>query len=232
MGLQPPLSQTTAPFMSTRAPNGLIWMEYVQCSNSFVDMQTGLLRGPWAECISAGVRYEHSLDWASLPEYAGREGPVGGILSALEVSLAGQPNSNAMMEAAERLEKASHIAEEQGETSPRVHPAAPQHLEQQPVYGQQQFMYGQQNQGGGMSTGAKMGMAAAGGVALGAGAMYLGTHMDDVGDALGDAGQWVGDAAQDVGGFVGGAVEDMGGFVGGAVEDVGGFVGGAVDDIF
>merc|ERR1712066_716617 len=110
--------------------------------------------------------------------------------------------------------------------------------QQQPMYGEQP-MYGQQpcstfpeqamnptllqqqhqNQGGGMSTGAKMGMAAAGGVALGAGAMYLGTHMDDVGDALGDASQWVGDAAQDVGGFVGGAVEDVGGFVGDVVDD-------------
>merc|ERR1712048_1457032 len=96
---------------------------------------------------------------------------------------------------------------------------------EQPMYGQQPYstfpeqpmnptLLQQQHQSGGMSTGAKMGMAAAGGVALGAGAMYLGTHMDDVGDALG------------------GAVEDMGGFVGGAVEDVGGFVGDAVDDIF
>merc|ERR1712048_1339624 len=102
---------------------------------------------------------------------------------------------------------------------------------EQPMYGQQPYstfpeqpmnptLLQQQHQSGGMSTGAKMGMAAAGGVALGAGAMYLGTHMDDVGDALGDAGQWVGDAAQDVGGFVGGAVEDMGGFVGGAVDDI------------
>merc|ERR1711920_481356 len=62
-----------------------------------------------------------------------------------------------------------------------------------------------QNSGGGMSTGAKVAMAAAGGLAVGAGGMYLAEHMDDVGQALGSAEEWMEGAAHDVEEFV----EDM-----------------------
>merc|ERR1712014_166415 len=94
---------------------------------------------------------------------------------------------------------------------------------QQPMYGQpptygQQPMYGQQPplghtapapnllqqtgaHQGGMSTGAKVAMAAAGGLALGVGGMYLAENMDDVGDALGGAGGWLEDRGEDVMGF-------------------------------
>merc|ERR1712151_594071 len=82
----------------------------------------------------------------------------------------------------------------------------------QPAYGNQ-YGYGgspvEEHNRGGMGTGAQLAMAAAGGLAVGAGGMYLAEHMDDVGQALGSAEQWMGGAAHDVEGFAEHFVEDM-----------------------
>jgi len=268
-------------FMRMAAPNGASWAEYVKTGGrSYVDPGTGFLAGPWAECISWGVRFEHTTDWRNMPEYIGQEdGPVGGILSALEASTKGHPDGYELLEAANRLEEASHAAEEEGRPLPglqqstlvgRPVPSAQSYHQlpaygQQPLYGQQppfeqagpygqpgpfgqpsayceQPMYGQapaygesagwgaqqpyhqqqpgiggptllqqqaQSQGGGMGTGAKVAMAAVGGICAGAGALYVADHMDEVGQALGGAGEWVAGAAEDVGGFVGDVADDI-----------------------
>jgi len=68
-----------------------------------------------------------------------------------------------------------------------------------------------QKQGGGGGMG-KLAMAAGGGLAAGAGGMFLASHLDDVGDAVGGAAGFVGDGVEDVGGFIGdgfGEVEDF-----------------------
>jgi len=252
--------------MCTAAPSGVSWAQYVRMGGaSYIDSRTGLLAGPWAECLSWGVRFEHSADWSSMPEYVGQDGPVGGILTAFEVSLVGRPDGRDLLDAARRLEEASHAAEAEGRPLPGLQTSAAdgmpipggQGFEQQlpfgqqkvyspqPPYGQQlpfgqQAMYGQQpaygepygygaqqlyqqpsamggptlleqqhHQSTGMGTGAKVAMAAAGGLALGAGAFYAGEHLDEIGQAMGDAGQWVAGAAEDVGGFVGDAVDDV-----------------------
>merc|ERR1712203_888933 len=67
----------------------------------------------------------------------------------------------------------------------------------------------EQNRGGGMGNGAKVALAAAGGLAVGAGGMYLAEHMDDVGQAFGSAEHWMGGAVHDVEGFAEHFVEDI-----------------------
>merc|ERR1712050_665582 len=62
----------------------------------------------------------------------------------------------------------------------------------------------QQNQG--MSTGGKVALAAAGGVAAGVAGYAIATHMDEIGGVFGHA-------AEGVGHFAAGAVEDVGDFV-------------------
>merc|ERR1712050_591367 len=72
----------------------------------------------------------------------------------------------------------------------------------------------QQNQG--MSTGGKVALAAAGGVAAGVSGYAIATHMDEIGGVFGHA-------AEVVGHFAAGAVDDVGDFVegvGGAFGDV------------
>jgi len=94
-----------------------------------------------------------------------------------------------------------------------------QQQQQHQQYQQQQYqgagdprLLGQQpqNQGAGGGMG-KVAMAAGGGLALGVGGMYLASHVDEVGDAMGGAAGFVGDGVEDVGGFIGngfGEVED------------------------
>jgi len=96
----------------------------------------------------------------------------------------------------------------------------------QPMYGQQPYGYSQypphgtayeqdyaesptRNRGGGMGSGAKVAMAAAGGLAVGAGGMYLAEHMGDVGQAMGSAEQWAGGAFLDVDEFAEDFVDDI-----------------------
>lgn len=294
------------PFMRTLAPNGSPWSEYVRTGYIGVDPGTGFLSGPWAECVCWGVRFEHGNDWQSMPEYAGGDGPVGGVLAALEASTAGRADTQCLLEAAARLEEAAHSAADAGQPLPVIggpqrapfgqpaymqpgacepptfgqpayggHPACAQPMYGQqygggqgfgyqpaaqpyapqqayasaPAYGQavepeyyqppyagaggptllqQQSQYQGGAAGGGMGGGAKMAMAAAGGVAAGVGGYYLATHMDDVGEAFGDAAGAVGHAGEAALGFAGHAVEGMGDFVGHAAEDVVDFV----EDVF
>lgn len=65
----------------------------------------------------------------------------------------------------------------------------------------------EQNQG--MSTGTKVALAAAGGVAAGVAGYALATHMDEVGGAIGGAVEGVGDFAGEAFGEVGDFMEDM-----------------------
>eukprot|EP00931_Biecheleriopsis_adriatica_P027058 TRINITY_DN1633_c0_g1_i5.p1 TRINITY_DN1633_c0_g1~~TRINITY_DN1633_c0_g1_i5.p1 ORF type:complete len:312 (-),score=68.62 TRINITY_DN1633_c0_g1_i5:255-1190(-) len=149
----------SAPFLRTPGPTGLPWAQYVQTGACYIDGRTGFLAGPWAECIEAGVHFEHSSDWQRIPEYAGGEGPVGGILSALGRSLEARGDRQQLLEAAERLEEAAHEREDRSSpfsrgagTPPQPYaPMQPQgyqafgvqqpgpHFEQQPYAGQQAY---------------------------------------------------------------------------------------------
>merc|ERR1719497_247541 len=130
----------------------------------------------------------------------------------------GKHSRKKFLKAAERLEEAAHEAEERGMPMPipmpAMNPGAPVvaarpldfdhghgHTEYgQPGYGQPG--YGQPGYGappgqtGGMSDGAKMALAAGGGVAAGLGAAYVATHLDDIGGAMSGAAGAVGDAAE------------------------------------
>lgn len=106
------------PFMNTLAPNGLPWTQYVEQPGTSVCDSTGHLVGPWAECISSGVQLEHSRNWQSMPEYAAGNGPVGGVLDALNSAFASHPQRQRFVEAAERLEEAAHAAAERGQPLP------------------------------------------------------------------------------------------------------------------
>lgn len=118
------LQALNAPFLQTPGPTGLPWAQYVQAGACYVDSRSGLLAGPWAECIKAGVRFEHSSEWQRLPEYGGGEGPVGGILSALDRFLGARGDHQQILAAAERLEEAAH--EEYDGRSPSSRGASPQ----------------------------------------------------------------------------------------------------------
>lgn len=104
----------------------------------------------------------------------------------------------------------------------------------QPPYGQPGYGYGeagpgvQQGRTGGMSDGAKMALAAGGGVAAGLGAAYVATHLDDIGGAVSGAAGAVGDAAEGAWNGMGDAAQWVGDGVGNAFEDVGELV----EDIF
>jgi len=253
---QPPVP----PFMRTACPSGAPWFQYVSAAPIEVEPYTGFLAGPWAECLCWAVRFEHSSDWQSMPEYAcGGEGPAGGVLAALEQALGGPHSMYARerLEAASRLEEAAHHAADEGRPMPVIDgpcapapvptpvPCEPPHYGHpgwsgppsayghQPGYGAP-YGYGGPERGGpqygyapepypaggptllesrpqneGMSTGGKVALAAAGGVAAGVAGYALATHMDDVGDALGGAVDGVGNFAGEAFGEMGDFVEDM-----------------------
>ena len=46
--------------METAAPTGATWSQYVQTAPINIAPTTGLLAGPWAECIAYAVLYEHT----------------------------------------------------------------------------------------------------------------------------------------------------------------------------
>eukprot|EP00933_Yihiella_yeosuensis_P076764 TRINITY_DN8668_c0_g1_i1.p1 TRINITY_DN8668_c0_g1~~TRINITY_DN8668_c0_g1_i1.p1 ORF type:complete len:310 (+),score=91.40 TRINITY_DN8668_c0_g1_i1:77-1006(+) len=107
------------PFMQTAAPSGMSWGQYVRTKGTFIDPNSGFLQGPWAECISWGVIFEHTNDWGSMPQYAA-DGVVGGILNAYEQFLAGNPNKGNFMDAAQKLEDASHALADNGQPLPAI----------------------------------------------------------------------------------------------------------------
>jgi len=103
----------STPFLRMVSPKGISWAQYVQGAVCHVDPR-GFLAGPWGECIQAAVQFEHHNDWNVLPEYAGREGPAGTVLMALDQWLGGNSMQGELMEAANRLEQAAHYAEDNG----------------------------------------------------------------------------------------------------------------------
>jgi len=229
--VQPP-NPSDPPFMKTAAPSGTTWGQYVRTGQSFVDPANGFLSGPWAECISWGCVFEHTNDWSNMPEYAA-DGPIGGILQALEQTLQGQQNKAQIMGAASKLEDASHALAERGEPLPAIRQVVV--LPADAVPGQtctvmnsqtpgtsmqvkcpQNGQPGQQvlapapqqpnAKGHGMSTGAKVGFAL-GGAALIGGCAYAGAMAGEAGafDGAIDVG---GDVCEDIGDF-GGDAGDM-----------------------
>merc|ERR1712085_154809 len=91
-------------------------------------------------------------------------------------------------------------------------PMQGQQYSQYPPHGaayEQHYAESPRNRGGGMGSGAKVAMAAAGGLAVGAGGMYLAEHMGDVGQALGSAEQWTGGAFHDVEEFAEDFIDDI-----------------------
>mmetsp|Transcript_59340 Transcript_59340/g.133679 ORF Transcript_59340/g.133679 Transcript_59340/m.133679 type:complete len:294 (+) Transcript_59340:97-978(+) len=109
------------PFMQTVAPSGTTWGQYVRTSSSFVNPKTGFLSGPWAECIAWAVIFEHTNNWEGMPQYP-REGVVGGVITALEEMLKSKPHINRVvaLEAAEKLEDASHELVASGTAMPPI----------------------------------------------------------------------------------------------------------------
>mmetsp|Transcript_87058 Transcript_87058/g.251446 ORF Transcript_87058/g.251446 Transcript_87058/m.251446 type:complete len:354 (+) Transcript_87058:95-1156(+) len=254
--VQPPSPNDPA-FMQTIAPSGTTWGQYVRTGASFVDPRTGFLAGPWAECISWAVIFEHSNDWGSMPQYAA-DGVVGGVLQALERTLQGRPEQGQVMQAAQKLEDASHALMDQGQPLPAIKqvvtlpnncvPGQPIRIEnpqtpgtymtvQVPPNAQpgQQIMTPapvQPNKSGGMSTGGKVALAAGGAVAVGglAAAAYYGTAgggMDGFVGDMGAAGGAIGGAAGAAGEWAGGAVDTAGGAIGDAAGAVGDWAPGA-----
>ena len=54
-------------FMGTLAPNGKAWSEY--CVGQ-PELGTGMVLGPWGECLAWAVAYEHrSPEWHKDPQY-------------------------------------------------------------------------------------------------------------------------------------------------------------------
>lgn len=237
--VQPP-NPNDPPFMKTACPSGTTWSQYVATGSSFIDNQTGYLAGPWAECIAWGCVFEHTNDWGSMPEYAA-DGPIGGILQALERTMAGNPGKDQIMAAASRLEDASHALAENGQPLPAIRQVVQLPPNVQPgqvctvqnpqtpgtsmqIRAPQNAQPGQQvlapspqqpnAKGQGMSTGAKVGFAL-GGAALIGGCAYAGAMAGEAGyfDGAIDAAPGAMDGAIDVGGDV---CEDIGDFAGDA----------------
>jgi len=252
-----PPNPNDPPFMQTVSPSGTAWGQYVRTGASFVNPQTQVLAGPWAECISWAVVFEHSNDWSSMPQYAA-DGPVGGVLQALEMAMASNPQKDHILQAANRLEEQSHALMNDGQQLPAINQMVT--LPPNAVPGQmcqvqnfqspgtmmsvmvppnaqpgQQIMAPapvQPNQSGGMSTGGKVALAAGGAVAAGALAagVYYGTvggGMDGFTGDMAAAGGAVGDAAGAAGEWAGGAAGAAGEWGAGAAGAAGDWAGGA-----
>mmetsp|Transcript_78987 Transcript_78987/g.164069 ORF Transcript_78987/g.164069 Transcript_78987/m.164069 type:complete len:179 (-) Transcript_78987:505-1041(-) len=86
---------------------------------------------------------------------------------------------------------------------------------QRPMYAQQPSAAGNGGEYG------KMALAAAGGVAAGAGAVYMFDHAGDIADGFGDVAGFVGRGIEGAGDFAGDALEDVGDFMGGGFQDLG-----------
>lgn len=242
--VQPP-NPNDPPFMKTACPSGTTWSQYCRTGGTFIDPQSGYLSGPWAECISWGCVFEHTNDWSSMPEYAA-DGPIGGILQALEATLAGNPNKDQFMQAASRLEDASHALAENGQPLPAIRqvvtlppnvqpgqvctvqnpqtPGTTMQIQAPPnaAPGKQVLAPAPQQpnkKGHGMSTGAKVGFAL-GGAALIGGAAYAGAMAGEAGyfDGAIDAASPAVESGIDVGGDV---IQDVGDWGGDAAESMG-----------
>lgn len=85
---------------------------------SYIDDATGMLAGPWAECICWGVRFERTNDWRRMPEYSVGEPPVVGILQVFAATMAGQADWQEWTQAAALLQDATHAALDAERSSP------------------------------------------------------------------------------------------------------------------
>jgi len=108
-----------AAFLDTMSPSGVTWARHVASGEIRVGPITGFLDGPWAECIASAVVFEHRHNWRRMPEYES-EGPVGGVLKALETALQGRRQREELVEAAHRLEEAARAAVQQGRCVPKL----------------------------------------------------------------------------------------------------------------
>eukprot|EP00933_Yihiella_yeosuensis_P061326 TRINITY_DN64130_c0_g1_i1.p1 TRINITY_DN64130_c0_g1~~TRINITY_DN64130_c0_g1_i1.p1 ORF type:complete len:365 (+),score=98.34 TRINITY_DN64130_c0_g1_i1:130-1095(+) len=257
--IQPP-NPSDPPFMQTASPSGMSWGQYVTTTNSFIDPKTGFLAGPWGECIAWGVVFEHANDWANDPQYAA-DGPVGGILQALEKACSGDA---AIMGAGQKLEDASHALAERDEPLPAIKqavtlpanavPGQPCKIQHPQMPGSYQTIVcpaggvpGQQipinapvqpTKTGktGMSTGSKVAFATGAAVVVGAtaGVAYYATEGGGFDGFVADAstaGEWMGAAAGDAGEWAAGAGEDVAAWAPGAFEDASDAVGGAAESV-
>lgn len=230
------------PFMQTAAPSGTSWGQYCRGGNSFVDPRTGFLAGPWAECVSWAVIFEHNNDWNNMPQYAA-DGPVGGVLEALSRATGGRQD---LAQAAQKLEDASHALADNGQPLPAINmcvqlpqncqPGQPCRIQNPQVPGTYMTVQAPANaQPGqqvmapapvqptktGMSTGTKVAFAAGGVLAVGAvaGAAYYATEGGGLDGFTGDMGAAGGAiAGADYGGMAG----DAGEWAGGAADTVAG----------
>jgi len=229
------------PFMQTAAPSGTTWGQYVRTGSSFVDPRTGFLAGPWAECIAWAVVFEHNNDWSSMPQYAA-DGVVGGVLQALERTGRGPD----VMQAAQRLEDASHALAERGEPLPAINQCVT--LPSNAVPGQPVKIANPQAPGTymtvqvppnaqpgqqimtpapcqptktGTGTGTKLAYAAGGAVVAGgvAAAVYYGTSGGGVDGFVGDMGAAGGAIGDAVGGIDAGGIAGDAGAMAGDVGD-------------
>ncbi|CAJ1400649.1 unnamed protein product [Effrenium voratum] len=103
-------------FMGTLAPNGKAWSEY--CVGQ-PELGTGMVLGPWGECLAWAVAYEHrSPEWHKDPQY--REmGPVGSVIQAM-MEKASDQMAPKVQAAAEELEVYCREAAEQGRPLPVI----------------------------------------------------------------------------------------------------------------
>jgi len=105
-------------FMNTMAPNGMPWWQYCQGIPATVDPGSGLLVGPWGECLAWAKVFEvHNPGWSSDPNFAG--GPAGQVVHAALSTC--PPHLRAATEqAAERLEMACGQAAFNGAPLPLI----------------------------------------------------------------------------------------------------------------
>ena len=89
-------------FMDTAAPGGTSWANFCQPHPVVVDPSTGMISGPWGECLAWAVAYEQqNPGWHQDPRFQA-EGPAGQVIG--EISAKANPAAlPQVVEAAESL---------------------------------------------------------------------------------------------------------------------------------
>lgn len=107
-------------FMNTAAPTGVSWANFCQQHEVVVDPSTGMISGPWGECLAWAVAYEkQNPGWHQDPRFQ-VEGPAGQVIG--EISAKANPAAlPQVVEAAERLEEACQQAIQHGQPLPLIH---------------------------------------------------------------------------------------------------------------
>mmetsp|Transcript_43797 Transcript_43797/g.81763 ORF Transcript_43797/g.81763 Transcript_43797/m.81763 type:complete len:631 (+) Transcript_43797:60-1952(+) len=105
-------------FMETAAPSGAPWGEVLRAADVIVDPNTGMVVGPWGECLAWAVAYEHqNPGWQDDPRF--REGPAQQVIEAM-VQRAPESMTPAIMQGAEILEESCHQAVRSGQPVPLI----------------------------------------------------------------------------------------------------------------